>query len=375
MLDYPYNMLAKYQINIMSSKIAVKIGNPKTCKKPVVIGAGNPIAIQSMCNVKTEDTKSVVDQILELEKEKCEIIRVAIPTMKAAKNIPNIKKLINIPLVADIHFDHKLALASIENGADKIRINPGNIGDPEKVIEILNAAKKAKIPIRIGVNSGSFEKDIEEKYLFNGKIAEGMIESVLRHVKFFEKHGFKNIVLSLKTPEVLEMIKAHKKIAKITPYPLHIGITSAGTRISGTVKNSLAIGHLLLDGIGDTIRVSMATSPLEQVKISKEIMRAVGLYSKEPSLIACPTCGRTEVDVYKIAEEVENQLKELPDKKKYHGLKLAVMGCIVNGPGESKTADYALVGGKHMFAVYKKGKLLKTIKEKDAVKEFIKLIK
>jgi (E)-4-hydroxy-3-methylbut-2-enyl-diphosphate synthase len=358
----------------MSSKIAVKIGN-KTCKKPVTIGAGNPVAIQSMCNVKTEDTKSVVDQILALEKEKCDIIRVAVPTMKAAKNIPDIKKHINIPLVADIHFDYKLALASIENGADKIRINPGNIGDPEKVVEILEAAKKAKIPIRIGVNSGSFEKDIEEKYLFKGKIAEGMIESTMRYVKFFEKHNFKNIVLSLKTPEVMEMIKAHKKIAKMTPYPLHIGITSAGTRIAGTVKNSLAIGHLLLNGIGNTIRVSMASDPIEQVRIAKEILRAVGLYSKEPSLIACPTCGRTEVDVYKIAEEVEKRLRELPEKRKYQGLKLAVMGCIVNGPGESKTADYALIGGKHMFAVYKKGKFLKTIKEKNAVEEFIDLIK
>ncbi|MFH1720432.1 MAG: flavodoxin-dependent (E)-4-hydroxy-3-methylbut-2-enyl-diphosphate synthase [Patescibacteria group bacterium] len=335
----------------------MKIGN-------VQIGKGHKIAIQSMCSTKTHDVEATVKQILKLEKEGCDIIRVAVPDMKAAEAIPKIKKHIHIPLVADIHFNCKLAIAALENGADKIRINPGNMGSEEKVAEII---KHAKVPIRIGVNSGSLEMDLLDKYGY--PCPEALVESSLRWVKFFEKRGFKKIVLSLKSSNVKDMIKAYELIAKKTAYPLHLGVTEAGTLIPGTVKSAIGIGTLLQKGIGDTLRVSLTEDPVKEVKVAKEILKSLGLYDKEPEIIACPTCGRSEIKLEKLAKEVEKRASKLKNP-----LKIAVMGCVVNGPGEARLADYGIAGGKNSGAIFKKGKVVKTVPEKDLVKELFKII-
>lgn len=347
-------------------KKTVKIGKGKRNK--VVIGGKNPVSIQSMCNTKTEDWKTTTEQILKLQEEKCEMVRVAVPNNKAAKSLAKIKKHINIPLIADIHFDHKLAVESIKAGADKIRINPGNIGSFEKVKEVIDSAKKADIPIRIGINAGSLERNVLDK--FGGPSAEALVESASGYCEFFEKNGFENIVLSLKTSDVKQTIKAYRMIAKKTPYPLHLGVTEAGTVRTGTVKNAIGIGILLLEEIGNTIRVSLSGDPVEEVKVAKDILKSLNLYDREPLIIACPTCGRTEIDVESIAKKVEKEVKNVPK-----GLHIAIMGCAVNGPGEAKAADYAITGGKEQGAIYKKGRYLKTIKEENLAGELVKIIK
>ena len=329
------------------------------------------ITIQSMCDTKTENVAQTVKQIKELEKEGCELVRVAIPTQEAAKAIPKIKKQIKIPLIADIHFDPSLAIAAIENGADKIRINPGNIND-EKILEkIITTAKKRKIPIRIGVNSGSFKKAPTPKNL---------ADEAIRWVEFFESQKFKNLVISIKSSDVKTTIRANELLHKTlkhrkTPYPIHLGVTEAGPLITGVTKSALALGPLLQKGIGDTIRISLTAPPIQEVKAAKELLKALGLYTKEPMIISCPTCGRTEIDLKKLTQKIEEALKIIKFKPRKSQLTIAVMGCVVNGPGEARRADYAICGGFKHGAIYKKGKFIKSVPEKSLSKEFIKFIK
>ena len=343
----------------------IQIGRSK--KFSICIGGDNPVAIQSMCTTKTEDWKSTVEQILALEKEKCQIVRVAVPTLEAAKAILKIRKNIHIPIVADIHFDYKLALESIKAGVDKVRINPGNIEDKEKVLEIIKAARKAEIPIRLGVNSGSLEKDILNKY--KKPIARALYESARRWTRFFEKNAFRNIVVSLKASNVAENVKAYKLYSADFPYPLHLGVTEAGLRDTAVVKSAIGIGALLLEGIGNTIRVSITGDAVREVVIAREILKALDMYDKEPQIIACPTCGRTEIDLEKIATEIEQRTKYIQKP-----VKIAVMGCVVNGPGEAQDADYALCGGKKTGVIYKHGELIKTVDESKLADEFMKII-
>lgn len=326
----------------------VKVGNLK-------LGGKNPIRVQSMCTTKTQDIKATVKQILELEKTGCEIIRVAVPDMEAARAIGHIKKRIHIPLVADIHFDHLLALEVIRQGIDKVRINPGNIGSEEKVRAVVTACKKRKIPIRIGVNVGSLEKDLLKKY---GPTPKAAVESCLRHVRILEKLNFKNIMLSIKFSDVVPMIESYRMLAKKVPYPLHLGVTHAGTAFMGTLKNSIGIGALLNDGIGATIRVSLTAPPEKEIQVGFGILDALGVRKTRPELISCPTCGRTQVDLLDLADKVEEALKKV--KKP---IKVAVMGCIVNGPGEAQEADIGVAGGKGCGAIFVKGKVLKTVPE------------
>lgn len=349
----------------MHKKHTVDIGRKPI--KSISIGGDNPVAIQSMCTTKTEDWKSTVEQILAMEKEKCQIVRVAVPGIEAAKAITKIRKKIHIPLVADIHFDHKLALEAIKAGADKIRINPGNIEDKEKIREILKAAGKAGIPIRLGVNSGSLEKDILDKY--QKPSARAIYESARRWTRFFEKNSFKNFVVSLKSSDVAENVKAYQLYSADFPYPLHLGVTEAGLKDTAIVKSSIGIGALLLQGIGNTIRVSIAGDAVREVVIAKEILKALNMFDGEPRIIACPTCGRTEIDLEKIATEIEQKTKYIEKP-----VKIAVMGCVVNGPGEAKGADYAVCGGKKTGAIYKNGKPVKTADENKLVDEFMKII-
>ena len=331
----------------------IKVGN-------VVIGGQNKVVIQSMCNTKTTNVSDTVKQILELEELGCEIIRVACPTIEDAKAIREIKKYIHIPIVADIHFDYKIALAAIEAGVDKIRINPGNIGNEENVKKVVEACKKKHIPIRIGVNSGSIEKDLLEKY--QGPTVDALIESVRRHVRILEDLDFYDICISLKSSNLDFCVEAYEKASKEFPYPLHIGITEAGTKFSGTIKSSIALGILLKEGIGDTIRVSLSSDPMDEVKVAKEILKDCNLL-KLPRLIACPTCGRTEIDLIQIANEVEDFLFTI-DKD----ITVAVMGCVVNGPGEAKEADIGIAGGKKEAILFKKGEIVKKIPQEDIVK-------
>ena len=301
-----------------------------------VIGGGNPILIQSMCNTKTEHVEETVKQILELEQVGCDIIRVAVPTKEAAEAIRQIKKQIHIPLVADIHFDYRLAIAAMENGADKIRINPGNIGSVEKVKAVVDVAKERNIPIRVGVNSGSLEKHILEKY---GKVtAEGIVESALDKVKIIEDLGYDNLVISIKSSDVLMCVKAHELIAERTNYPLHVGITESGTVTSGNIKSAIGLGLILNQGIGDTIRVSLTGDPVEEIRSAKLILKTLGLRKGGISVVSCPTCGRTRIDLIGLAEKVEKMVS------KYDNLdiKVAVMGCVVNGPGEAREADIGI---------------------------------
>lgn len=322
----------------------------------VAIGGGNPIAIQSMTNTKTEDVEATVAQILALEKVGCEIIRCAVPTMEAAEALREIKKQIHIPLVADIHFDYRLAIAAIENGADKIRINPGNIGDISRVKAVVDKAKEYNIPIRVGVNSGSLEKNLVEKY--GGVTAEGIVESALDKVRIIEELGYDNLVVSIKSSDVLMCVKAHELIAKECPYPLHVGITEAGTILSGNIKSSVGLGIILHEGIGDTIRVSLTGDPLEEIKSAKLILRTLGLRKGGIEVVSCPTCGRTKIDLIGLANQVEEMVQDIP-----LDIKVAVMGCVVNGPGEAKEADIGIAGGIGEGLLIKKGEIVKKVKE------------
>ncbi|MBE3592639.1 MAG: flavodoxin-dependent (E)-4-hydroxy-3-methylbut-2-enyl-diphosphate synthase [Thermoanaerobacter sp.] len=338
----------------------VKIGNKK-------IGGNNPILVQSMTNTDTHDIGKTIEQIKRLEAEGCDIIRVAVPDIKAAEAIKEIKKNINIPLVADIHFDYRLAIKSIENGADKIRINPGNIGREENIKKVVEIAKERGIPIRIGVNSGSLEKEILHKY--KGVTAEAVVESALKNVLILEKLGFYDIVISLKTPNVPLTIEAYKLASSKVNYPLHVGITEAGTIEAGTIKSAIGIGTLLYLGIGDTIRVSLTGDPVHEVRVGRQILRSLGLLKEGVEIISCPTCGRTKIDLIRLAEEVEKRTKHI--KKP---LKVAVMGCVVNGPGEAKEADIGIAGGDGEGIIFKKGKVYKKVKEEELVEELMKEI-
>ncbi len=329
----------------------VQIGNR-------VIGGGNPILIQSMCNTKTEDAASTIAQILELERAGCDIIRVAVPTMEAAESLKTIKRSIHIPLVADIHFDYRLAIAAIECGADKIRINPGNIGSEERVQAVVDKAKEYGIPIRVGVNSGSLEKHLIEKY--GGVTAEGIVESALDKVSMIERMGYDNLVISIKSSDVLMCVKAHELITKKTMHPLHVGITEAGTVLSGNIKSAIGLGLILNQGIGDTIRVSLTGNPVEEIKSAKLILRTLGLRKGGVEVVSCPTCGRTQIDLIGLANQVENMVQEYP-----LDIKVAVMGCVVNGPGEAREADIGIAGGIGEGLLIKKGEVIRKVPEEE----------
>lgn len=321
-----------------------------------VIGGGNPILIQSMTNTKTEDVAATVAQIQALTAAGCDIIRCAVPTMEAAEALTEIKKQVSIPVVADIHFDYRLALAAIEHGADKIRINPGNIGSTERVRAVVDAAKERGIPIRVGVNSGSLEKDLVEKY--HGVTAEGIVESALDKVHLIEDMGYDNLVISIKSSDVMMCVKAHELIATQTDHPLHVGITESGTIISGNIKSSIGLGLILHQGIGDTIRVSLTGDPLEEIKSAKLILRTLGLRKGGVEVVSCPTCGRTRIDLIGLANQVENMVADIP-----LDIKVAVMGCVVNGPGETKEADIGIAGGIGEGLLIKNGEVYKKVPE------------
>lgn len=320
------------------------------------IGGGNTILIQSMTNTKTEDVKSTVDQIQALTAAGCEIIRCAVPTMEAARAIGKIKKEISIPLVVDIHFDYKLAIAAIENGADKIRINPGNIGGKEKIKAVVDAARERGIPIRVGVNSGSLEKELVEKY--HGVTAEGLVESALDKVHIIEELGYDNLVISIKSSDVMMCARAHEMISRRTSYPLHVGITEAGTLYSGNIKSAVGLAVILYQGIGDTIRVSLTGDPLEEIKSAKCILKTLGLRKGGVEVVSCPTCGRTQIDLIGLANQVEDMVQDIP-----LDIKVAVMGCVVNGPGEAKEADIGIAGGKGEGLLIKKGEIIRKVPE------------
>ncbi len=327
----------------------IRIGN-------TAIGGGHRIAIQSMCNTKTEDVEATVAQILALEKAGCDIIRVAVPTMEAAEAISRIRPQIHIPLVGDIHFDYRLALAAMENGVDKIRINPGNIGSMDRVRAVVEKAREKKVPIRVGVNSGSLEKPIIEKY---GRVtAEGIVESAMDKVRMVEACGYDQIVISIKSSDVMMCVKAHELIAELTDYPLHVGITESGTIISGNIKSAVGLGIMLNEGIGNTIRVSLTGDPLEESKSAKLILRTLGLRKGGIEVVSCPTCGRTQIDLIGLANKVENMVQGYD-----LDIKVAVMGCVVNGPGEAKEADIGIAGGKGEGLLIKHGEIVKKLPE------------
>lgn len=327
----------------------VQIGNR-------VIGGGNPILIQSMTNTKTENVEATAAQINQLAAAGCDIIRCAVPTMEAAKALKEIKKQVQIPVVADIHFDYRLAIAAMENGADKIRINPGNIGSAERVKAVVDVAKERNIPIRVGVNSGSLEKDLVEKY--HGVTAEGLVESALDKVKLIEDMGYDNLVISIKSSDVMMCVKAHELIASQTDHPLHVGITEAGTIISGNIKSAIGLGLILHQGIGDTIRVSLTGDPLEEIKSAKLILRTLGLRKGGVEVVSCPTCGRTQINLIELANQVENMVADIP-----LDIKVAVMGCVVNGPGEAKEANIGIAGGIGEGLIIKHGEVFKKVPE------------
>lgn len=338
----------------------VKVGN-------LLIGGGNPIVIQSMTNTTTSDVEATVNQIKKLEAAGCQMVRMTINNEEAAKAIGEIKKRVDVPLCADIHFDYKLALLAIENGIDKLRINPGNIDSDENIKAVVEKAKEKNIPIRIGVNSGSIEKHILEKY---GKsTADGMVESAMYHINLLEKNGFNDIVVSLKASNVKMMVEAYRKISKLIDYPLHLGVTEAGTAFQGTVKSAIGIGALLVDGIGDTIRVSLTEDPVEEIKVAKEILKVLGLIEAGVEIVSCPTCGRTEIDLIGLAKKVEKEFENENRK-----IKIAVMGCVVNGPGEAREADYGVAGGKGVGVLFKKGQIVKKVDESEILIELKKLI-
>ncbi|MBQ7536124.1 MAG: flavodoxin-dependent (E)-4-hydroxy-3-methylbut-2-enyl-diphosphate synthase [Stomatobaculum sp.] len=330
----------------------VKIGDRE-------IGGGNPVLIQSMCSTKTEDAAATIAQIKELEAEGCDIIRVAVPTMEAAQAIREIRKGISIPLVADIHFDYRLAIAAMENGADKIRINPGNIGSEERIRAVVECAKERSIPIRVGVNSGSLEKELVEKY--GGVTAEGLVESALDKVRIIERFGYDKLVISIKSSDVGMCIRAHELIAEQTDHPLHVGITEAGTVKRGTIKSSVGLGIILYEGIGDTVRVSLTGDPAEEVRCAKQILKTLGLRKGGIELVSCPTCGRTQIDLIGLAEQAEKLVASYDDLD----LTVAVMGCVVNGPGEAKEADFGIAGGKGTGLLIRKGEVIRTLPEEE----------
>lgn len=323
-----------------------------------VIGHGNPILIQSMTNTRTEDVKATVDQIHRLEEAGCEIIRSTVPTLEAARAIKEIKKEISIPLVADIHFDYKMAVAAIENGADKVRINPGNIGTDEKLLEVVKAARERNIPIRVGVNSGSMEKDLIEKY--HGVTAKGLVESALRNVQRIEDMGYDNLVVSLKSTNVLMCAEAHENIAGKIPYPIHVGITESGTAFSGNIKSGIGLGLILSKGVGDTIRVSLTGDVVDEVRSARIVLRTLGLRNEGIEVISCPTCGRTKIDLIGLATRVEEIAEKYP-----LNIKLAVMGCAVNGPGEAREADLGVAGGDGEGLLFKKGEIIRKMPESE----------
>ena len=325
----------------------------------VAIGGNHPIRIQSMCNTKTEDVEATVAQIRALAAAGCEIVRVAVPNEAAAAALRDIRRQIKLPLVADIHFDYRLALAAMENGADKIRINPGNIGEDWKLREVVNAAKARNIPIRVGVNSGSLEKEILKKY--GGVTAEGIVESALEKVGRIEELGYENLVISIKSSDVLMCIRAHELLADKTDYPLHIGITEAGTLLRGTVKSAVGLGVILYEGIGDTIRVSLTGDPLEEIKAAREILKSLGLRKGGVEVVSCPTCGRTEIDLIGLANQVEGLVERYSDLD----VRVAVMGCVVNGPGEAREADFGVAGGKGAGVLIRKGEVIRSMPESE----------
>lgn len=330
-----------------------------------IIGGKNPILIQSMTNTKTEDVKATVEQINRLAAAGCDIIRCAVPTMEAAEALTEIKKQIAIPLVADIHFDYRLAIAAMEHGADKTRINPGNIGSKERVQAVVDVAKERNIPIRVGVNSGSLEKDLVEKY--HGVTAEGIVESALDKVHLIEDMGYDNLVISIKSSDVMMCVKAHELIAEQTNHPLHVGITEAGTIISGNIKSSIGLGLILNQGIGDTIRVSLTGDPLEEIKSAKLILRTLGLRKGGIEVVSCPTCGRTRINLIELANQVENMVADIP-----LDIKVAVMGCVVNGPGEAKEADIGIAGGVGEGLIIKHGQIDRKVPENQLLSELRK---
>ncbi len=333
----------------------------------VQIGGQNKVVIQSMCNTKTKDVDETVKQILELEKAGCEIIRVACLDMEDAKAIKQIKERINIPIVADIHFDYKIALQAIESGVDKVRINPGNIGSKDRVKAVVDKCKEKKIPIRIGVNAGSLEKDLLEKY---GKpTAKAMVESAKRHIDILEELDFKDYLLSLKASNLDLCIEAYEEAAKTFNCPLHLGITESGTEFSGTIKSSIGLGYMLRNGIGDTIRVSLSDDPVKEIKVAKEILKDCNLYKNLPTLVACPTCGRTQIDLIPIAKEMEEFLQTIDSN-----ITVAVMGCAVNGPGEAREADIGIAGGIKEGLLFKKGEIIRKIPQDKIVEELKKEI-
>ncbi len=333
----------------------VRIGNRQ-------IGGGNPILIQSMTNTKTEDVNATTAQIRKLTAAGCDLIRCAVPTREAALALREIKKQITIPLIADIHFDYRLAIAAMENGADKIRINPGNIGGRDCLKSVVDVAKDKNIPIRIGVNSGSLEKELVEKY--HGVTAEGIVESALDKAGMIEEMGYDNLVISIKSSDVLMCVKAHELIAEKTIYPLHVGITEAGTIISGNIKSSIGLGLILHQGIGDTIRVSLTGDPLEEIKSAKLILRTLGLRKGGIEVVSCPTCGRTRINLIELANQVENMVADIP-----LDIKVAVMGCVVNGPGEAKEADIGIAGGVGEGLIIKRGEIYKKVPEENLISE------
>ncbi len=347
----------------MSSKKIVRVGD-------VLIGGGNPVVIQSMTNVNPLDEIALINQVSALADAGCQIVRLAVPNMEAAEVFGRVRKKVKIPLVADIHFDYRLAIAALERGADKIRINPGNIGSIDKVRKVVKAAGERGVPIRVGVNSGSLEKDILSKR--GGVDAEGLAESAIRNLRMIEDMGYDNLVISLKSSDVAMNYKAHKIIARKTDYPIHIGITEAGTPETGRLKSGIGLGALLLEGIGDTMRVSLTADPLEEVKFAKDILYALGMRKDRVNLVSCPTCGRTSIDLVGLANKVEEALKR---EKINDPITVAIMGCVVNGPGEAKEADYGIAGGVGKGIIFSKGEVLKTVEEEKLPDELIKIIK
>ena len=330
-----------------------------------VIGGGNPILIQSMTNTRTEDIEATVAQTLRLEQAGCEIIRCTVPTPEAAAAIAEIKKQIHIPLVADIHFDYKMAIAAMENGADKIRINPGNIGGKTRIEEVVRCAREHQVPIRVGVNSGSLERNLVEKY--GGVTAEGLVESALDKVGMVEDAGYDQIVISIKSSNVMMCIRAHEILAEKTNYPLHVGITEAGTLMSGNIKSAVGLGVILYQGIGDTIRVSLSSDPVEEIKSAKQILRTLGLRQGGIDVVSCPTCGRTKIDLIGLANQVETLVQGYP-----LNIKVAVMGCAVNGPGEAREADLGIAGGIGEGLLMRHGEIIRKVPEAellDALKQ------
>lgn len=338
----------------------IKVGN-------IYIGGDSKIAVQSMTNTDTRDIEATVNQILRLEKAGCDIVRCAVPDMEAAEAIKEIVKRVNIPVVADIHFDYRLAIKAMENGISKLRINPGNIGSRDRVEKVVEIAKEKSIPIRIGVNAGSLEKGILEKY--GRPCPEALVESALEHVKILESLDFHDIVISIKSSNVNEMIESYRLMSNKVDYPLHLGVTEAGTIFQATVKSSVGIGSVLSEGIGDTLRVSITGDVEEEVKVGREILKSLGYIDNGIKFVSCPTCGRTEINLIDIANEVEKKLSNVNKN-----IKVAVMGCVVNGPGEAKEADIGIAGGKGCGIIFKKGQIIKKVKEEELVSELMKEI-